>query len=173
MLRLSQPNGSGGCECPCKCHDLFGDTLEAVIGGITECLTCFSSGGAGFGFIAQFAGINSGHSVPYVGGNVWSKDIGIVTVTTWNNGDDSCTGDPVDTSTASANISISCNPATNSFLVGVNVPAFGSLSGPLTLFSGGGMLDTIMANSFTNPDCGTGFPVVVIGYDGAIVLTNP
>lgn len=170
MLVLSQPNGSGGCECPCKCHDLFGDTLEAVVAGITECLICYENSGSGRGFIAQFAGINTGHSVPYIGGDTWSKDIGIVNITVWNNGDGTCTGDPVGIETSSAKISISCDPVTNLFLVNIIVPAFGSSAGFMTIFGGGGVLNALMPNTVTFADCGIS---AVIGYDGAMVISNP
>lgn len=169
---LSQPNGVGGCECPCKCHALFGETLDAVVSGVTECLTCFQSGGAGFGFVVQFVGVNGGHSIPYIGGESWQKNIGLSTLTIWNNGDSSCDGDPIAVENPQILLSISCDISTNLMSGSIIIPASGSLGGFISIFGSSGNIDTLWVNTLTFADCSTQ-PNAVVGYDGAMIVSTP
>lgn len=155
MLTLSQSNGDGGCACACKCHALFGDNLDVVISGYSDC-GCFDVNnpdpGPKSGQVIDKTGIEGIFTAAW-NGTFWEVEIGTVKIQLYQEtifGPDGCTtpvGDPISFTlriaiTCSGNNVLSANIATTT------IPPDSSFSS--FIFIGSGSINIPISNTI---DC--------------------
>lgn len=164
--------GSPSFPCgPCgpKCHDKWGDTLEAVFSGITDCSGCYTIGVSPQDVKFTFTGVNGG---PFTatwdaGSSTWiSLAIGTVTISVYGSSDGTCTGMPTDF-TQNVDLSISCS---GNNLLNINVNSGGTFN--VNLFqSAAGTLGDVIPNSFVLGDCGSGTLSFTSAYGGVVTVS--
>lgn len=165
-----------GCCAPTFCRDRYGDTIDAVLSGVLQCLGCFFFTFAGNDYSASWTGVNGSFTATFdAGPGIWiNASVGTITINSYLSTDGTCTGDPT-TSTLDARLEIECNQFTEGRSI-FFVQVFGGDSGGVNfvIFSATVFIDTASPNDLTIVSCGTtpsSTRAPVIGYNGIITLS--
>lgn len=172
VVTISIPACSGCCG---TCHDLWGDTLDVVVSGISECNGCYTvpiGGGSFKDFEVDWTGINGSHTLTW-DGSQWTATIetGNITIRQYASFDGTCTG-LEDTFTGDTDMAVVCTGDNILQPVFINGHAGAFIASIFSNQSGTVTIDEAIPNELNCGDIG-GDGIFAGGTGGTVTVTVP